>query len=136
VKWRLQLYAASGHRIRFSGRLLIYIAVWLLAVLAFEVFLQPEGLTETDLTPFQQRIRLPLYTPLMAVLGLAQSVTWPAIPTPFDLCGAAACFGLHAIAALTRSRRSSLIAFTCVQALLLTASVVYYVRLCRLPSGG
>jgi len=130
-----QLDTVSEHRVRFSRRLLTYFAVWFLAVLAFGVFLQPEGLTETDLTPFQQRIRLPLYTPLMAVAGLAQSVTWPTFPSSSALDAAAACFVLHAIVALTRSRRSSLIAFTCAQALLLTVAVVYYVRQSQLPTG-
>ena len=131
-----QFDAAPEHRVRFSRRLLIYAAVWLLAVLAFELFLQPEGLTETDLSPIQQRIRLPLYSPLMAVVGLAQSVTWPTFPSSSALDVSAACFVVHAIAALTRSRRGSVIALTCAQTLLLTVAVIYYVRQSQLPTGG
>jgi cbb3-type cytochrome oxidase subunit 1 len=120
----------------FGRRLLIYLSVWFLAVLVCEVFLRPEGFSETSLTPFQQRIRWPLYAPLMAVVGLAQSVTWPTFPGALAITVAAVCLILQAIVSLTRSRSRSLVALTCVQALLLTVAVVYLVRLSKLPTGG
>lgn len=123
------------HHVRFRRRLFIYIALWLLAALAFQVFLRPLGLTETDLTPIQQRIRWPLYTPLMAVIGLAQAGTWPANPQAIAGIAAAAVFVLHAVSMLTRARPRSLIALAAAHALLLALAVIYYVRWSQLPSG-
>ena len=42
----------SERQVGFSKRLLGNLAVWLLAALAFQIFLRPAGLTETDLTPW------------------------------------------------------------------------------------
>ena len=123
------------HHVRFRHRLFIHIALWLLAALAFQVFLRPLGLTETDLTPIQQRIRWPLYTPLMAVIGLAQAGTWPANPPALAGMAAAAVFVLHAILMLTRARPRSLIALAVAHALLLALAIIYYVRWPQLPSG-
>lgn len=128
--------AVPKDRIRFGRRLLVYLAVWLLAAFAFQVFLKPEGLTETDLSSLQQRISRLLHTPVMAVLGLAQSVTWPGIPGATGGFAAAACFVSQAILTLTRARRRPFIALMLVQALLLTVAVVHFVRQSRLPSGG
>lgn len=119
----------------FRRRLVIYLAIWFVTALAFEIFLQPEGLTETDLTPFQQRIRMPIYVPLMTVVGLAQSVTWPTFPGTSALDVAAACLALHAVVALSLAHRGSFLALATVQALLLTVAIVYFVRQSHLPSG-
>jgi hypothetical protein len=131
-----QTDAGPDRRVSFSRRLRIYFAVWLLTALAFQVFLQPEGLTVTDLTPIQQRIRWPFYTPVMAVVGLAQAFTWPAFPQASAGFAAAGGLVLHAMFALTRARRSSFIALTSAQALLLTVAVIYFVRQSQLPRGG
>lgn len=105
-----QIDAHPQRRVRFRSRLLIYFALWLLAALAFQIFLQPQGLTETHLTPIQQRISWPLYTPFMSVVGLAQAVTWPDFPKALAVFVAAVCFALHAILALACARRSWYIA--------------------------
>jgi hypothetical protein len=119
----------------FKRRLVTYLAIWLVAALAFEILLQPEGLTETDLTPFQQRIRMPVYVPLMAVIGLAQSVTWPTFPDSSALDVAAACLVLHAVVALSLARRGSFLALATIQTLLLTIAVIYFIHHSHLPSG-
>ena len=131
-----QTDAGPEQRVSFSRRLLIYFAVWLLAALAFQFFLHPMGLTETALTPIQQRISWPVYTPLMIVVGLAHAVTWPDFPQAWVGFAAAAFLVFHAILALTRARRSSFVALTSAQALLLTVAVIYFVRQSQLPSGG
>ncbi len=131
-----QVDAGPEHSVSFSRRLLIYFAVWLLAALAFQFFLQPIGLTETALTPIQQRIRWPIYTPLMIVAGLAHAVTWSDFPQAWVGFAVAALLVLHAILALTRARRSSFVVLISTQALLLTFAVIYFVRLSELPSGG
>jgi len=123
------------HRVGFRHRMLIYFAVWLLAVLAIQVFLRPMGLTETALTPIQQRIRWPLYTPFMAVIGLAQAVTWPASPQALAGIAAVTIFALHALLMLTRTRRYSFVVLAVVQVLLLAVAVIYYVRWSELPTG-
>ena len=127
---------ALPQRVRFRSRLLIYFTGWLLAALAIQIFLEPEGLTVTHLTPIEQRISWPFYTPFMAVVGLAQAVTWPDFPQATAGLAAATCFVLHAIIALACGRRSSFIALTAAQALLLTIAVIYFVRQSQLPSGG
>ena len=128
--------SVPAQRVSLRKRLLIYLAVWALSALAFQVFLQPMGLTETDLTPTEQRIRWPLYTPLMALVGLAQSFTWPASPGAFAGLGAFACFAVHAVVALSRTRCGSLAGLFCIQTLLLAVAVIYYVRHSHLPTGG
>src|SRR6187401_283957 len=100
-----QIDATPECCVRLRHRLLIYFAVWLLAALAFQIFLQPLGLTETDLTPIEERIRWPLYTPIMAVFGLAEAATWPRSPQALAGISALAAFVLHAVVALTRVRR-------------------------------
>lgn len=132
----LQTDAGAERRVSFSRRLLIYGAVWLLAALAFQVFLQPEGLTETSLAPMQQRIRWPLYTPLMAMVGLSYAVSWPDSPREDVGLAAGAGLVLHGILALACARRSRFIAFTLAQTLLLTVAVIYFIRQTQLPGDG
>jgi uncharacterized membrane protein len=128
--------SVSAQRVSLRKRLLIYLAVWALSGLAFQVFLQPMGLTETHLTPTEQRVRWPIYTPLMALVGLAQSFTWPASPGTSAGFAAFACFAVHAVVALTRTRWSSVAGLFCIQTLLLAVAVIYFVRHSQLPTGG
>ena len=67
-------------KVSFRARFFFYLAIWLFAALAIQVFLPPEGHAATDLTPFQQRIRWLFGIPLIAMLGLARALTWPWYP--------------------------------------------------------
>jgi hypothetical protein len=122
--------------IRFSARLLAYCGVWLLVALAFQFVLPPDGLTETDLSPIQQRIRWPLYTPIMAAVGLAQAATWPDFPGSLAVTIATAVFVVHAVAALTRSSRPAFVGLIFAQAVLLGIAVIYFIRHTQLPTTG
>jgi hypothetical protein len=131
--------AISEGPVRISTRLLIYLAVWLLAALALEVFLQPLGLTETDATPLEQRLWWPLYTPLMVFLGLAMFLQ--VLPWPSGMAGGAALvaliyFAAQAYFALTPRRPAVVLGLSCLQALALSAGVLYWVRYSQLPTGG
>ena len=128
--------AVPENRVRFSTRLLIYVAMWLFAALVFQAFLQPAGLSETELTPIQQRLLWPLYTPVMAVVGLAQAGTWPVFPSALAILAGGACFAVHGIIALSRKQWSSIVALAGVHALLLAIAVIYFVRQAQLPTGG
>lgn len=128
--------AAPKRGVPLRTRVLVYFSVWPLAVLAIQIFLPPEGPSETDLTAIQQRLLWPLYTLLMVVVGLARAATWPGrFP---DWVGWAVVTGLafHFIVAATRSRRSSFVAVTCFQVLVLAVGVIYFVRQSFLPTGG
>jgi hypothetical protein len=126
----------SERRVRVGTRLLIYIAMWLLAALAFQLVLQPDGLTETDLSPIQQRVRWPLYTPIMAAVGLAQAFTWPDFPGSTAFWVAVACFAVHAAVALTRSHYIAFIALSLAQAFLFVIAVIFFFRHTQLPTAG
>ncbi len=108
----------------------------LLAGLALQIFLQPVGLTESDLTPFQQHLVWIPYTPLMLVFGLAQAASWPNNVPHWAPWVALAVFALHAIFGLTRTRRFSFAIAAGIQVLLLAVAVIYFVRQSLLPSGG
>jgi len=130
------LAANPGQGIQLRTRVLVYFSVWLLAVLTIQIFLPPEGPSETDRPAIQQRFLWPLYTPLMVVVGLAQAATWPGrFP---DWVGWTILSGLavHFIVAATRSRRSSFVAVTCFQVLVLAVGVISFVRQSYLPTGG
>jgi hypothetical protein len=129
-----QAHPNAGRRICFRIRLLIYLGVWLLAALAIQLMLRPEGLIESDLTPLQQRFLWPLYIPVMVALGLAQAFTWPDFPGAGVSLIAGGALAVHAAVALTRVRRGSFLVLTCVQGVFLVA-VVYFVRQSELPSG-
>ena len=120
----------------FRTRALAYFALWFLAAISFEIYLRPEGVTETDLSETQQRwIWLP-YTPIFIAVGLAYA-TWPSDPNALLILLAFMGLAAHAILALILvHRRSSFIALICVQVLLLTVGVIYFLRFSRLPSGG
>ena len=109
---------------------------WILAAVAFQIFLQPLGLTETSLTPLQQRMQWPLLTPIMVIVGLAQASTWPAAPHAFVGISVAVGIVFHAIAALTISRLKSFIVLMFVQMGFLTVAVICFVRWSQTPSGG
>jgi hypothetical protein len=123
------------NRIRFRTRLLGYLAVWLLAALAFEAFLRPQGFTETHLTPLQQRLQWPLATPLMVFFGLAQALTIPRdIPQSFFwLC--VTVFLAHAIMVLRCTQFPMFATLMGLQALTLAVGVAYFVHFSRLPDG-
>ena len=120
---------------RFSKRLLMYLTVWVIGSLAFQAFLRPDGLTETDLSEAQQRLRWPLYTPIMVVFGLAQSATWPAFPGSMAMAVAVIVLLLLAVVVLACARPRAFAALLGVHSLTLAVAVVYFVRYSRLPSG-
>jgi hypothetical protein len=135
----LDLKISSERSVRFRTRCFAYAAIWLLAGLAFWVFVGPDGPTETNLTQFQQLVRLPLELPLIAWLGLARASAsiWPQYPVigpaPFarSAVGLAsvACFITVAVLTLTRRRLHPLVAMLCLHAAILSVSLIFYVRL-------
>ena len=116
-------------------RLFWYVAVWLFTVLAFQIFLTPEGLTETNLSEMEQRIRWPLYTPIMVVIGFAEAFTWPTDFTAVAFVGAFACLVAHAITMLTRVHFRPFVLMLCIQTVLLAIAVIYFIRFSQLPGG-
>ena len=131
----IQSDSAMKGRVLFSTVLLVYVAIWIFSIIALQIFLKIEGSTETHLSPTQQRISWVFQSPLMIVMGITRALTWPGEPTVPDLFIAVGLV-VHAIMMLACARRSSFIALTCVQAVLLTVGAIYFVRLSRLPSGG
>ncbi|CAN5724215.1 hypothetical protein BH11VER1_BH11VER1_21350 [soil metagenome] len=132
----MQPNSVFEQRFRFKTRLFIYLAIWLLAAMAFQFFLPPEGATVTELTPFQQRIRWPLYTPIYLLVGLAQSFAWPERISSWAGVAATLCFLFHAVLTLTLSRRFAFLIMCGLQVVLVVVSVVYFIRFSQLPSGG
>ena len=130
------LAANPGQGIQLRTRVLVYFSVWLLAVLTIQIFLPPEGPSETDRTAIQQRLLWPLYTPLMVVVGLARAATWPSRFPDWLPWAVVTGLAFHFIVAATRSRRSSFVAVTCFQVLVLAVGVIYFVRQSFLPKGG
>jgi len=128
--------AAPEQRVRLGTRFLVYFSVWLFAALAFQIFLRPEGPTESDLSPIQQRLLWPLYAPLMVVVGLVHAVTGSSRFPDWAPWAVVAGFVVHFIIALTRVRRSSFVAFISIQVLFLAIAVIYFVRQSYLPTGG
>ena len=122
--------------VRLRTRFLVYFSVWLLAVLAIQIFLPPEGPSETDRTAIHQRLLWPFYTPLMVVVGLARAATWPSRFPDWLPWAIVTGLAVHFIVAATRSRRSSFVAVTCFQVLVLAVGVIYFVRQSFLPTGG
>lgn len=141
----MNAHEATATPRHFSRRFAAYLAVWILAAVAFEVLLKPEGLTETDLTEFQQRLRWPLHTPLMVLLGIWQAIGWSI--TSFGAVRgdfAAACVGLAgflwllAVAALVlkRNRLPTFASMLVVHAVTVGIGVFFFLQLAREPSGG
>ncbi len=136
VRILTQFDALTEPRTWFTARLAVYFGVWLLALLALQIFLQPEGATESSFTATQQRLLWLPYTPLMVVVGLAQAATWPgSFPNwaPWMVVGVLVG---HALVALTRVRRSSFVVLIGVQVVLFGVAVFYFVRQAQLPTGG
>lgn len=127
---------SPGRCVRFRIRIFSYFAGWVLVALAFQVFLQPLGLTETALTPIQQRMLWPLWAPVMVIVGLAQAATWPASPQAVVGISVAVGMVFHAFAALTISHFKAFIVLMLAQMGFLTIAVIYFVRWSQLPSGG
>jgi hypothetical protein len=124
------------HRVRLSTRVLVYFSTWILVALAFQILLRPEGPTETDFSPLQQRLLWPLYAPLMVVVGLVQAATGSARFPNWAPWLVVAGFAVHFIIALTRVRRSSFVALIAIQVPFLVIAVIYFVRQSYLPTGG
>jgi len=123
--------------IRFRTRFFFYLAIWLFAALVIQVFLPPEGIVATDLTPFQQRIRWLFGIPLIAMLGLARALTWPWYPSdhsPPDSASLPAllvsicCLIAIGTITLTRHRWCYLIPALCLHATILLVSIPFYIR--------
>ncbi len=130
-----QKQVAPEYRIRFRVRLAIYLCVWLLAVLAFEGFLRPEGLTETHLSPLQQRLQWPLYTPLMVFFGLGQALSTPSDTPQFYFWICLILFLAHAALSLTRTHLASFSILIGVQTATIAVAVSYFIHFSRLPTG-
>ena len=132
----------EGSHIGVRQRVIAYLVLWLIAAIAIQIFLKPEGLTETDLSPFQQRIRWPIYTPLMIALGLGRVITLPLLPllhwSNEMLTFWIAFVGLAVIGIITLTRRSRqvFVDMLCVNAVLLAISVFFFLQIAAIPSGG
>lgn len=117
-------------------RLLVYLSLWALVALAFQLFLQPESAGASTASPLQQRIAWVHLTPVMAVLGLQQLLaSLGHFPGWVSLVIAGA-FLLLAILTLTRVRRAPFITLILLQALLLAAAAVSFIRHPYPPGGG
>lgn len=132
-------FAGSGYSLErglsFTQRIAVYLGLWLLAVIAFEIWLTPEGMTETHLTEAQQRIQWPLYTPLMVVVGIVEPFS-PSGDLTSNGGWIAVVFLVHAVVMLTSKRLPVFAGLACVQLALLAIGVVNFIRLSQLPSGG
>jgi hypothetical protein len=117
-------------------RVIAFFALWILAAVAFEIFLAPEGSTVTDKSELHQRLTLPLWTPLLAAFGLAQAATWPHSFPAWAVFAPGCYFCVQAVSCLVFSRRSVFASLCSLQVVMLTIAVVYFVRFSRLPSGG
>lgn len=124
------------HHVSARTRLFVYLSLWMLAAVALQTSLQPEGATETNFSPLQQHLYWLLYTPLMAFAGLAQAATWPHPFPGWTAWAVVAGFALHFIIAMANLRRSLFLVVTGVQALSLAVGVIYFVRQSWLPTGG
>ena len=118
-------------RWRLSG----YGAVWLLAALAIQLFLKPEGLTETNLYEAQQRALWLLYTPVMASIGLADVLERVSRLADWAPLIIVICFVLHALVTLTRSRARSFAIMLLIQIVFLSLAITNFIQLSRLPAG-
>ena len=123
-----------------GARCIAFALLWSLAILAFEIFLMPEGLTETDLSAFQQRVSWPLYTPVMASLGLARALVSPwyksyhTLNSPFIFAGfliAAGCFLVISISIFLCRNWRYLVLLVSLHGMALTFAVVYYMRIIK-----
>jgi hypothetical protein len=124
----------DANHITVARRFAIYLLIWIVAAIAVQAWLQPDSLTETNLTPIQQRIRWPLLTPVFAVLGLAHAIGGTRTAWPFITV--VACFVTLAILALCCSRRAAFSALMFIHAVVLAIAIAYFVQFSRLPSGG
>jgi len=116
-------------------RLVWYGALWVLAAIAIQVFLKPEGLTETNLSEIQQRIRWPFYTPLMVAMGLAAAFARSAVYNGWAISTALSCFVIHGFITLTRTSARSFALMILIHAALLGVAVICFLRFARMPTG-
>lgn len=131
----MRIIYPPGRRITVRWRLLGYGAVWLLAALAIQLFLRPEGLTETNLNEAQQRALWLLYTPVMATIGLADALQRVSRLADWSPLVIAICFALHALVILTQSRPRFFAIMIFVQIVLLSLAIMSFIHLSRLPAG-
>ena len=136
-----QTRVASGSRgtkgwwLTFGAKLLIYLGVWLLAVLTLELFLEPEARTQSELSPLEQRLIWPLWTPLMVLFGLGHAFSLPrSIPESFSLTVFAA-FIVHAVLTLRAKRPFFFAALIGLQLIVLLGAMASFIHLSRLPDG-
>jgi hypothetical protein len=128
--------SSSKQIVRLVTRVCVYFFIWLLAAIAFQIFLHPQGTTETDLTLLEQRLAWAISTPLMVVIGLSQAVMWPHQFTDGLFGVVVTGMLLHILVTFTSSRRLLFIGLTCIQILFLVTAVVYFFRYSNLPTGG
>ena len=129
-----------GYSARFRTRCIAYVSIWLLAVLAYQVFVGPDSPTETDLSPLQQFIRLPLYLPLMATLGLARALELPLhrtieqssdFSTFVAFLVSVATFATVGTFTLKCSRNRAFVPMLFIHAAIVTIGLIFYIYLTR-----
>lgn len=123
--------AVRGNPIHLHTRLLVYLAVWLLAALAIQVFLQPEGLTVTFLTPSQQRVEWLLFTPFMVYWGLEHHFSLP----QYSFWLFVAIVIAHGIQTLRCTQFLAFAVLIGLQVVTVASAVVFFIQRWRLPVG-
>lgn len=129
---KIYLYAQQIGR---AYRILWYFSTWLLAVVAIQLILKPQGVTETALSATQQRIRWFLWTPISIVVGLAQAITWPKELSAWAVVTSAICLLVIAVVALVQDRAKIFFVAMILQIIVIIVSVIYLKRLDSLPRG-
>lgn len=122
--------------ISFARRFLYYGITWLLAVIAFQIFLRPEGPTETDVSAFEQRLWLPFYTPVIVFIGFTRAVAGISHSGAWSIVISLVCLIGVGITTLTQSRCRPFMLMVGIHSVLLVIGVLYAIRVSRLPGDG
>lgn len=129
---KINLFAQHVSRAR---RVLWYFSTWLLAVVAIQIILKPQGVTETALSATQQRISWIFCSPVSILIGLAQAFTWPEEVAGWAVVTAAICILIIAVVALAQDRTRIFLVTMILQIIVIMVSVIYLKRLDSLPGG-
>jgi hypothetical protein len=119
---------APRRSLHVETRLAIYLAVWILAVLAFELFLRVEGRTENFLSPAEQRLRWPLFTPVMVIFGVMHSVSSRGEMSQAFFWLVGALFLAHAILTLRCTRPNVFAVLIGLQAVTVAFGVAHFIH--------
>ncbi len=116
--------------VRFRTRCVAYVAVWLAAGILYWLLVGPDSATETSLTSTQQFIRLPLWLPILAWVGIARAMGGPnsighsAFPMVFSL----AWLIFVCVFSITRRHLGSLLCMICLHTATLGLAYMFLLR--------